>query len=156
MKRNVLIFCLTIFFLAGWSGLSAQEKEAEVKPVPADTAIVPADSSHQLQAYYFHGNRRCASCIKIEKYTKESLDSLFQKELNEGRILWQVVNTDVDSNQHFLKDYQLYTKSVVLVDMHDGKQARWKNLEKVWEYLNSKASFSIYIRDEVNNFLKEE
>ncbi|MEP0828900.1 MAG: hypothetical protein HRF51_10300 [bacterium] len=156
MKSNLLIFTLHLILLAGAATVLAQEKGTESETVPVDSSIAPADSSHQLFVYYFHGNRRCASCIKIEKYTKESLDSLFQKELSEGRILWQVVNTDLDSNQHFLEDYNLYTKSVVLVDMHNGKQARWKNLEKVWEYLNSKNSFSIYIRDEVNDFLKEE
>lgn len=156
MKCNVLIFTLAIFLMAISGMALAQDNEKEIAPAPVDSTLLRADSSHQMLAYYFHGNRRCASCIKIENYTKETLDSLFEKEQNEGRILWRVVNTDVDSNQHFLKDYQLYTKSVVLVDLHDGQQVRWKNLEKVWEYLNSKTSFGIYIRDEVNAFLKEE
>lgn len=58
-------------------------------------------------------------------------------------------------NEHFIKDYELYTKSVVIVDTRNGKQIRWKNLEKVWELLYSKDAFIKYIEDELRSYQAE-
>ncbi len=117
---------------------------------------IATDSSVQADrtiAYYFHGYRRCASCLKIEAYTKEAIDSFFTEPLTDGRLEWRVVNTDDEENQHFLKDYQLYTKSVVLVAMNNDKQVRWKNLDKVWKLLGDKKEFMDYIHTELNTFM---
>ena len=114
-------------------------------------ATLPA--AHQVIVYYFHGNVRCASCRKIEAYTKEAIDSAFALELDSGRMAWRVVNTDSSQYEHFLKDYQLYTRSVVVSDSHSGKETRWKNLEKVWELLGDQPKFHAYIRTELRPFL---
>jgi hypothetical protein len=106
--------------------------------------------------YYLHGTRRCSNCIKIEAYTKEAVDSNLTEAVKTGLLEWRVYNTDEDSNAHYVDDYQLYTKSVIVSDVRDGKEVRWKNLEKIWELLNDKASFKKYIQDEVTAFLKEE
>ncbi|MBU3933238.1 MAG: hypothetical protein KKH11_01030 [Candidatus Omnitrophica bacterium] len=58
-------------------------------------------------------------------------------------------------NQRFVKDYQLYTKSVVVSLVKNGEEVKFNNLEKVWHYLRNKEQFFNYIKDEVNNYLKE-
>ena len=119
----------------------------------ADSAKASANLSHRVVAYYFHGNVRCVSCRKIEAYTNEAIDSAFGAALKSGALEWKVVNTDSAQNEHYLQDYQLYTKSVILSDLHNDKQTRWKNLEKVWELLGNQAKFHMYIRDELRMFL---
>jgi hypothetical protein len=52
-----------------------------------------------------------------------------------------------------VKDYQLYTKSVVLSDLAAGKELRWKNLPKVWELLNDEAGFVEYVQTETHAYL---
>jgi hypothetical protein len=160
MKSKIILLILTVTcLLALFPSLPAADDSTAAMPTQAtetkpDTASITPDSAHQVMAYYFHGTRRCSNCIKIETYSKEAIDSAYGAALNDGHLVWKVLNTDEDSNSHFIKDYQLYTKSVVLVDLHYGKQMRWKNLEKVWDYLNDKNSFENYIRDEVALFLK--
>ena len=48
---------------------------------------------------------------------------------------------DEEGNYHFVKDYGLYTKSVIISEEIDGKEIRWKNLPKVWEYIGSEDKF---------------
>lgn len=121
----------------------------------ADSSAATLDTSaHKYIAYYFHGTRRCPSCIKIEAYTKEAVDSGFVKSLQSGLLEWRVVNTDESENEHFLKEYQLFTKSVVLVDLRGGKQVKWTNLAKVWDFLGDKPAFVKYIQDELTAFMK--
>jgi len=77
-------------------------------------------------AYYFHTTSRCHSCYTIEKYTKEALESNFEDELVSGKLVFKPVNMEVKENEHFLGDYQLYTKSVVLSLIEDSKEVKFK------------------------------
>ena len=43
---------------------------------------------------------------------------------------------------------------MVVADIKEGKQVRWKNLEKVWEFVGNKQDFFRYIQDEVNLYLQ--
>jgi hypothetical protein len=119
----------------------------------ADSATSPASLQHRIVAYYFHGDVRCVSCRKIEAYTKEAIDSAFGDALKSGRLEWRVVNTDSSQNEHFLQDYQLFTKSVVVSDVRAGKETRWKNLDKVWELLGDQDKFHAYIQAELRPFV---
>jgi len=165
MKRVSITLSISILVIAAATMAGDDSTRASAIPKLEGKPVVPAaatsDSSkasvpsvHQVLAYYFHGIRRCSNCIKIESYTKEAIDSAYGAALKDSSLVWRVVNTEEEANNHFLNDYQLYTKSVILVDMHDGKQVRWKNLEKVWEHLGDKEAFKKYIRDEVALFLK--
>ncbi len=117
----------------------------------ATGAVMP--TNHKVVAYYFHGNKRCVSCRKIEAFTKAAIDSAFADGLKSGDLEWRVVNTDSTQNEHYLEDYKLYTKSVILSDLHDGKEMRWKNLEKVWELLGDQKDFAAYIKRELDSFM---
>jgi len=104
-------------------------------------------------AMYFHGNARCATCRKIEAYADEAIAQGFVDELESGRLTWRVVNIDESANKHFIKDFQLVTRSVVLVEYRDGKVLRWENLDKVWQLVRSKDRFVSYVDGETREFL---
>jgi len=140
-----------------------QEEKIETKEIP-DTITTVKDSIetdgipeqlHKVIAYYFHGSRRCSSCRKIEAYSQEAIEQGFANELEEGKLEWIVINTDLPQNKRFVEDYQLYTKSLIISKVEDGKQIEWKNLEKVWELLRNKKAFLKYVQDEVRALLGE-
>ena len=104
--------------------------------------------------YYFHNTYRCSTCYDIENYTKKAVETGFAKELRDGRLEFQVIDIDEPASSHFVQDYQLTTKSVVLVDIRRSKQARWGNLPKIWDLVEDKPKFIKYIQDEVNLYLQ--
>ncbi|MCM8780002.1 MAG: nitrophenyl compound nitroreductase subunit ArsF family protein [Candidatus Omnitrophica bacterium] len=106
-------------------------------------------------AYYFHGNFRCYTCYIMEQYSKEALEMHFKDALTAGKLEFKAVNVEERGNEHFITDYQLYTKSLILSLVKDGKEIKSKNLTKIWEYAHNKQKFFDYVRQEVNNFLKE-
>ncbi len=111
--------------------------------------------SIQVVAYYFYTNVRCPSCHKIEQYTKEAVEQYFKEDLASGRLVFKPVNTDQKENQHFIKDYQLYTKSIIISMMNGGKEVKYKNLTEVWQCLRDKQKFYDYIKAETNKYLDE-
>jgi len=154
----------TIIFISILTVMAAFCFAEEKTIAPADTnAVEHTDSvtvgrtnlSPTVIAYYFHGNRRCVSCKKIESYSQDAVETGFADELKSGALQWQVVNIDEDEYKHYIKDYQLYTKSVVLSKIQDGKEVAWKNLDKVWTLLGDKEDFMKYVRDELHAFLNE-
>ena len=132
------------WFLA--SGVSAEEPNKGAVSGIIDDGVV---------AIYFHGNVRCATCKKIESYTDAAVQSGFPEELEKGTLAWQVINVDEEENTHFVQDFQLVTRSVVLAEYREGKVVRWENLDKVWQLVRSKERFVDYIQSETRKFLGE-
>jgi len=104
-------------------------------------------------AYYFHGTRRCATCLKLESYAHEAIQSGFEKELSDSLLVWRTVNWDDEANAHFVDNYQLYTKAVILSHLRGGEEVAWKNLDSIWQLVGDKEKFVGYIERETRGFL---
>ena len=129
--------------------VTKQKEEA-----PSSQIAVPSHNAKVI-AYYFHGTFRCSTCRTIEQYSHDAIQMYFAKELGNGRLEFRPVNVEKPENKHFIQDYQLVTRSLVLSLMSDGKETKWKNLADVWKLVRDKDKFFQYVKDEVEKFLKE-
>ncbi|RPJ87468.1 MAG: hypothetical protein EHM18_00975 [Acidobacteria bacterium] len=143
---------LTAFGVLDVCGCTGFNPEAAVETA-AQTQQAPAADSRVI-AYYFHGTTRCNTCRTIEAYALEAVQRGFGDALKAGKIEWRPLNVEEPANRHFIKDYQLYTRSVVLASYQGDKQLRWKNLDKVWELVGDKGQFTRYVQGEVKTFLE--
>ena len=116
-------------------------------------SIKPPSAAHKVIAYYFHTNTRCSTCIKIEAYSKEAIENGFPEELKQGTLEMRIINYENPENRHFLKEYKLVSKSLVLANVVNGKQTEWTNLKVVWQLTNHKDAFLNYVRKEVRGYL---
>ena len=119
----------------------------------AQKTPAPPPGKHKVIAYYFHTNTRCSTCIKIEAYSKEAIEKGFPDELKNGILEMRVVNYENPENRHFMQDYKLVSKSLVLVNTVNGKQTEWTNLKLVWQLTGRKDAFLNYVRKEVRGYL---
>ena len=108
----------------------------------------------KIIAYYFHGSFRCPTCRKLEQYSKEAIEENFKDEISKGTLEFKTINVEEKRNEHFINDYQLYTKQLVVSEVEDGKEIRYKNLEKIWEYVRDKEKFFDYVISEIRAYLK--
>ena len=129
----------------------------QITPISQESNDTRADSlqANHISIYYFHGNMRCVTCHKLEQYSKEAIETIFKEEIASGKVEFRAVNVEEKGNEHYVDDYKLYTKSLVISLVKDGKEVKSKNLEKIWEYVGDKERFFTYVKDEVANFLKE-
>ncbi|MCX5694802.1 MAG: nitrophenyl compound nitroreductase subunit ArsF family protein [Candidatus Omnitrophica bacterium] len=107
----------------------------------------------QVIAYYFHGIARCSTCYKLEQYSREVIEGNFKNELSSGKLVFKVVNVEEKGNEHYVKDYQLYTKALILSLIKNGQENKWMNMDKIWEYVRDKKRFMNYVNSEVADFL---
>jgi hypothetical protein len=162
--KSIIKAVLLVFAIASIVALFVKDPQPDPEAACASAETVnpqvnsgnpgPAAVSPKVVAYYFHTTYRCSSCKKIEAYSREAIESGFAKELKDGRVAWCVVNLDDRANRHFIQDYQLFSKSLVLVKMKDGKQAEWKNLIKVWQLLGNREDFLRYVQAELRSYLE--
>ena len=139
MKKLIVILLAAVAVIS----LSFPVFAAEDKPVA------------KVIAYYFHGTFRCYTCTNMEKYSREAIDVNFKDALASGNLEFKAVNVEERGNEHFVNDYQLYTKSLILSLVKDGKEIKSKNLDKVWEYSRNKQKFIDYVTSEINGFMKD-
>lgn len=109
----------------------------------------------RIIAYYFHTTHRCPTCLKIENLSRKTIEKYFSKELKENIIVFFPINIETPENRHYVEDYQLYTKSLVFSLFKDGKEIKWKNMDKIWLKVKNEEDFERYVKDEMGNFLKE-
>lgn len=145
MKKIFLAFVVAALalFLAGTFSLASAEDSAE--SAPKDSVVV----------YYIHGGPRCPNCFNMENWTKELVEKDFKPQVDSGKLVFKAIDTDIRENEHYLKDYKLYTKAVVLSLVKGGVEVSYLNLTKVWDHLRSKEKFQQYEKREIEKLLKE-
>ena len=145
-----LVFGVLVVLLIATGVMIAGEAEGD-QPAPA----VDRSATGQVVAYYFYGNVRCATCRKLEAYSKEALEDGFAQEIASGGLEWRAVNVDEPENEHFVTDFELVTRALVLVEYADGEMTRWQDLKLIWKLVGDKAGYMTYVREATSDFLQE-
>ena len=140
---------------------AAPTEAAAVRPATGPAAIkTPASAVKKTglktaAVYYFYTNTRCSSCKTIEAYTREAVEKNFSADYKGWKIAFKGVNVDDEPNNHFVQDYWLNSKSVVVQKFAGDKPLKWVKLEKVWQLLGDKEAFVNYVTAETHKLLDE-
>ncbi|MBN1886316.1 MAG: hypothetical protein JW876_12440 [Candidatus Krumholzibacteriota bacterium] len=122
-------------------------------PGPGDQAAGPFAGPDRVIVFYFHGDKRCPTCMKLERYTRESVAERFADGIAGETVEFRSVNVDEPGNDRFVTDYELTTKAVILVETAGGRQARWRNLDRIWDLVGNETVFKAYIAEETERFI---
>ena len=150
MINKICITLILVLGLAGGPALLPLEVFAQDQVAKSQTG------EYKVVAYYFHTNTRCSTCRKIEAYSIEAIEEGFPNELKNGKLEMRIVNYESPENRHFIRDYNLTTKSLILANHVNGEQTKWTNLKLVWQLTKNKDSFLNYVRGEVQDYLSQE
>jgi hypothetical protein len=151
MKQLVVLLAAAFMVSAlGLAIAAAAEKPATATAGEQSSATHDAVASHQqIVVYYFHGGRRCKTCLSIETTSRDLISSRFAEQLRSGELAWQVVNYDEPENEHFIKDFGLVSSSLVIVEMKEGEAVEYEVLQKTWPLAHDKPGFEYYVEQSV-------
>ncbi|MBX3044410.1 MAG: thioredoxin [Candidatus Kapabacteria bacterium] len=111
-------------------------------------------SENVVKVYYFHGKVRCATCNKIENLIADAMDNKFKKQIADGKVKFEIIDFSDKKNSHYEKKYDLYSQTLIISQVKNGKESKWKNSEKIWTLHGNKNKFIDYVASEVNDYLK--
>lgn len=156
-SKQIITIVLLVFVVGTVAAMIYQEFRPAVSEEGSNEIAVSNEEKlpEQIIAYYFYGNQRCPTCMNIEAYTQESLSSNFKDELDSKLIVWKPVNVETAGNAHFINDFQLDVKMVVLAKMINGELETWKKLKEVWSLAGQREEFFDYVKAETEAYLKE-
>ena len=90
---------------------------------------------------------------KIEDYAHKALEEEFADEYRKGEIEWRTANYDDPANKQLAVNYKVYSSTVVLVRVAEGKTTDWRNLEQVWDFVDEEDAFKQYVQAEAQELL---
>ena len=151
MTRRLIPVALFFLTVAALGAIYVHSEKARADP---QAASQPETTDTKVIAYYFHVTVRCTTCRMIESYSREVVEQKFGADIAKGRMQYKLVKLQLPENRHFVKDYQLFTKSLVLVRFDKGKQAEYKVLNDTWELVGDKSAMQAYVEREVRDYLK--
>lgn len=154
--RALLAFVVISFgYLAVRSLQAARAWRPPAVSAAQSSAPPAAGAPAKVIAYYFHVTVRCTTCRNIEEYSREVIQSRFAEPLASGKLEWRLVNVQLPENEHFVDDYKLYTKSLVLVRTGGGLPDEYKVLHRTWDLVGDKPAMQDYVENEVRAFLRK-
>ena len=159
MKKLTVVPGILILSLIMSAFIFAGEKPAETAAAGDKKAVENKEDTNPTNdviiAYYFHGTQRCATCKKLEAYSREALEKGFPEEMADSTIIFTMINYDLDENKHYIDDYKLFTKALILSRVSGGNEVAWKNLDKIWQLVRDKDEYIDYVRKEMSDFMKK-
>lgn len=121
---------------------------------PRAAAATIATPSRKIVAMYFHGDVRCTTCRKVEAYAKEAVEEGFKDRMAAGQVEFRAVNVDQLENRHFIEDYRLTSRSVVVAEEVGGAVTRWVKLDQVWSLVGDRPTYLVYVQDAVRAYVE--
>ncbi|WP_028117032.1 nitrophenyl compound nitroreductase subunit ArsF family protein [Ferrimonas senticii] len=150
MKARHILFAALLPMLAiGGATLYGSDAFAQSERINYHAPALNLADNQQIHVYYFHGNVRCTTCTQIEKFTTQAVQQGFGRDLGSGQVVMHIVNVEEPQNQHYINDFELITRSVVVEIHENGQPIRWNRLDQVWQLVFEQQDFTNYIYREM-------
>ncbi|HNY02835.1 MAG TPA: nitrophenyl compound nitroreductase subunit ArsF family protein [Bacteroidales bacterium] len=118
-------------------------------PLPAQT------QSKKLEVFYFHGTRRCPTCMAIEANTRKTLDTYFAGQVKSGAIRMTVIDVDDPKNKAIAERYEA-AGSALFVTVNPGEKEKRNDMtEFAFSCARSNPTkFMSGLKDKIRELLK--
>ncbi len=110
MKK--IISSLSFILFVGIAMVSAQSAD-RVKAAPATAEKVTAadqKANSQVQVYYFHATRRCATCQAVESVTEKTI-----KENYGEKVSFESINNEEEKDNPLIEKYEISGQTLLVI-----------------------------------------
>lgn len=106
MKNLVLVLTIALASIVNFSA-KAQSTEDQNTSTVTKTA--------DIEVYYFHNTRRCATCNAVEQVTRETLEESYPEQMKSGVITFQSLNIEEGETEALAKKLGVSGQTLLIV-----------------------------------------
>lgn len=105
--RSSLLLMLVAVFISACNAQASQDQNS--------TSVSDGD----LQVYYFHFTKRCATCNAVETETKVALEMFYGDQVKKGTISFTSLNLEEEDGKEMAKQLNVSGQTLLLVKGED-------------------------------------
>ena len=122
------IFITLLAALCMACGQATDKSQAADTKAASQTASTPAAAQPDgVEVMSFHAKRRCATCVAIEKLTREVVAESFAQQVSDGKLRLRVI--DITQDEATAERYEV-TWSSLLLCRRDGEREQVNDLTR--------------------------
>lgn len=156
MYRFIFVLAICLGMTAcGGSGVKNGTSGTTVGQQQSQSQSQLQDTGDRVEVLYFHGKKRCATCMAIEKNTKDVIETQFADELENGTVIFRIIDISEPENEKIADKYEVTWSSLFVSQWKDGKET-YENLTE-YAFANARTSPDIFksgLTEKINELLK--
>jgi thiol-disulfide isomerase/thioredoxin len=154
-----VLFLFSICAIASACSKPADASGGADKGVAASKKAIDKDESTKVApdkvvVYYFHGTRRCPTCLGIQNVIEETIEEKFAKELEADMLVFEELNFEEEKNKSYVEKYQLSFSTMIVTARAGEKVVKWDNVGKIWDYAHAHDDLKAYVEKNIRAYLK--
>lgn len=107
-------YTLFLFLLFSATSFTAQAQDEKQQKNEQEISI------EKVKVYYFHNERRCATCNAVEEVTKTTLNEYYPEQVKAGVVTFQSLNIEDSKNKSIAKELRISGQTLLIIT--DGKK----------------------------------
>ncbi|WP_455621957.1 nitrophenyl compound nitroreductase subunit ArsF family protein [Parabacteroides sp.] len=132
MNKLILVLAICLGLTACGSNGTNKSDTAKVEQTQ------PQETKDRVEILYFHGKKRCATCMAIEKNAQEAIEAQFADELKNGTVVFKTLDISKAENEKIAEKYEVTWSSLFISKWKDGKET-YENLTE-YAFANARTS----------------
>ena len=104
MKKNKLFILITVMLLSVSCNAQSNKKQPSNKVV-----------SNNIEVYYFHYERRCATCLAVEAESKKAVETLYPEQVKSGKISFESLDFTQDASASAIQKAKAEGQSLLII-----------------------------------------
>lgn len=119
-------------------------------------AVAETAQRDGVEVLCFHGAKRCATCIAVEKGAKEVVETDFAGQIKDGEVNFRIIDITKPENVALADKYEITWSAILVIKRQDGKETI-TDLTK-FAFANARTNpdkFKAELKAEIAKLLKE-
>ena len=108
MKKVSGLFIIVLFFCT--FSVNAQDKTPEKETIKT-----------KIEVYYFHGYRKCKTCIEVGRISEEYLNKEYGKQMKTGIATFKELNFEEKENAKIVEELEVSGSALFVRKIENGK-----------------------------------
>lgn len=108
-----------------------------------------------VRLVYFHRIPGCPTCQLMSRYIYQTVQTKFPEFTKNKTLVLRYMNFEDSQFASFAQAFNVKSPTLIAIEVQNGKDVRYWNLNQIWPLAADKEKFQEYIETKVRNLLED-